>query len=262
MKIIKGTNKGFFANCSDVARHISQCIKNKERWYILWKDEMPYYDNNKGDNAWEYYFKQTHPFEDTTNIQSDCVDLHLIEPTFRETMSFIYNNFFILNEDTQAKIDAYLDFFSQNNVLGVHIRRTDKFLIGMYGTNAMQAPVDVSIFIKEIDEIKDNFNYIYLATDCIDTATQLHNRYGQKLIFNKNAFRGNGSNSIHNNFKEISGYKKGLDVLCDTYLLAKCKHIIRSSSNVSLVSLYINKNLTQLNVNEKYLNDNESCLLQ
>ena len=258
MKIIKGIDKGFFALSNDTARQISQCINNKEEWVVQWGAETFYYDLLYGENVWEYYFKQIYTLSEPYCVVQGYTELILLKDnSFRSTMNYIYKNYFILNEITQEKLLPNYKLFEEKNILGVHIRRTDKFLVGEYGTNQMQAPVSLYIFKEEINKVVDDYDYIYLATDCIDAARYIKNYYGKKVLYNVNAIRGNSTKSIHqhNDFKNISGYIKGLNVLTDVFLLSKCKHLIRSSSNVSITSLYLNLNLTELNVNEKYLND-------
>lgn len=262
MKIIKGTNKGFFAVANDTARQISQCINNKEEWFVKWGDETLYKDFEYGENVWEYYFKQIYTQREPYYIVQDYTDLILLKDnSFRSTMNYIYKNYFILNDITQEKLSPSNKLFEEKKILGVHIRRTDKFLMGMYGTTLQQTPVNLEIFKEEINKVVDDYDYVYLATDCIDAVSYIKKYYGKKIIYNINAIRGNSTNSIHNNFKDISGYTKGLNVLTDVILLSKCKHLIRSSSNVSITSLYLNLNLTYLNVNEKYLNDCEKEIL-
>ena len=262
MKVIKGTDKGFFAVANDTARQLSHCINNKEEWYIEWGNETLYHDSNHGSNVWEYYFKQIFNRTETYQVVQDYTELVLLKNnSFRSTMNYIYTNYFILNEVTEQKLSPNYKLFNEKNILGVHIRRTDKFLIGMYGTTQKHAPVDLELFKEEIDKIVNAYDYIYLATDCTDAVDYIKKLYGKKVIYNINAIRGNSTRSIHNNFKDLSGYIKGLNVLTDVIFLSKCKHLIRSSSNVSVTSLYLNLDLTHLNVNEKYLNDSEKEIL-
>lgn len=260
MKLIRGCDKGFFANCNDVARQISQCLLHNESWHIVWGEEMPYYDKDIGDNAWEYYFKQLYPYNEINHVVSGCVDLVHSHGSFRNTMNFLYSNFFHLNDKTVEYLAPFTDILTTNKTLGVHIRRTDKFLVGQFGTPPSQAPVDLDLFKYEIDAVIDNYDKLYVATDCITALEYMQKNYTNKIVFNTECTRGEGTNSIHNNYKDISGYKKGLDVLCDAYNLSKCKHLIRSTSNVSIAALYINNEMTYLNINDKYLNDNDGLL--
>jgi hypothetical protein len=261
MKLITGTGKGFFALTNDTARRISECLKNEEKWYIKWGPETLYYDSTYGQNVWEYYFKQPHELNSPYTEVSDYTELVFLKSSFRQTMNYIYSNFIKLNEKTEKHISSNYEVFLDNKILGVHIRRTDKFLIGMHGTTLRHTPVDLDLFALEIDKIVDDYDYIYLASDCEEACLYMKQRYNKKLLYNLNGIRGRGTTSIHNNFSNISGYIKGLNVLADMVLLSKCSHLIRSSSNVSVTSLYLNLNLTQLNLNEKYLNDSEADIL-
>jgi len=256
MKIIQGTEKGFFGVVGDTARHISQCIEQNEEWFVEWGINTLYFDKEQGNNAWEYFFKQTYPYKPSNNYVRDYTELTLLkEKSFRKTMNFIHNNYIVLNDKTNEILQPHFQMFTNNKVLGIHIRRTDKFLIGSYGTTSSQVPVDLELFKTEIDRVVNDYDLIFLATDCIDTCNYMKDIYGKKLIFNRNTIRGSGTCSIHNNFKNVSGYVKGLNVITDAFLLSRCQHLIRSTSNVSMYSLFINPNLTYVNVNEKYLND-------
>ena len=261
MKEIKGSDKGFFAISNDTARHISQCVANNEEWFVNWGKETPYFDASVGENVWEYFFQQTHSFKTIGKVVGDYSDLVKMKPTFRETMNFLYTNYFILNSKLRNLLDPHFSFFKEKNILGVHIRRTDKFLIGMYGTTQKTSPVDLKLFKKEIDSIQSNYEYIFLATDCNLAKEYIKEQYGSKVIFNRDAFRSSTTESIHHFYKNISGYRKGLDILTDVFLLSKCKHLIRSSSNASVTALYINLDLPQTNLNEKYLDDSENEIL-
>lgn len=262
MTIIEGNEAGFFALCNDTARHISHCLHNNSKWFVNWGKNTLYYDKNIGENVWEYYFNSVYPRVEENNVVRDYIDLKFINgDSFRSTMNYIYSNFFILNDKVQRILEPHLTFFEEKKILGVHIRRTDKFLQNYRGTTHSQTPVDLDIFKKEIDEIVDNYNFIYLATDCNNAVEYMKSIYGAKLLYNKNCIRGNNEQGIHTGYNNISGYIKGLNVLTDMILLSKCKHLIRSSSNVSITSLYLNLKLTYLNVNEKYLNDSEKEII-
>ena len=77
-----------------------------------------------------------------------------------------------------------------------------------------------------------------------------------KSVKSIDAFRSYDHVSIHGNYPDISGYKKGLDVVLDCYILSNCGHLIRSTSNVGSAAQFINLNLTHTNVNMIELGDN------
>jgi hypothetical protein len=259
MKLIKGTEKGFFAVLHDTARHISQCVKDNEEWYVDLGNECLYFDPSHGPNVWDYYFKQTFELKEPTTVVKDYTELVLLKDnSFRSTMNYIYSNFIILNEKTNKRMQPHYEYFDTHNVLGVHIRRTDKFILNSRGTTSQQSPVDLELFKNEIDAVEGDYDSIYLATDCQEACSYMKSIYGKKLSYNRYALRGVDSHSVHTDPWYGSGYDKGFDVLCDSIFLSKCKHLVRSSSNVSIAALYMNLNLTELNLNEKYLGDTES----
>jgi len=258
MKIIKGTSKGFFGNVQDVARHISQCLVTNEEWFINWSD-TPYNDKQYGDNAWEYYF--INPYRAAQGVTvGDYTNLSLFESyNFRQTMHFLLTNYIKLNHQTKQIInDNLFDLNISKRTLGVHIRKTDKHLLSTFGEPPSAKPLDTNIYLNFIDHLLPNYDQLFLATDDINewSAVIAHvDAKHKKPVKYIDTFKSSGTISIHNNHSNVSGYKKGLDVLTDCYMLAYCGHIIRSTSNVGTTAQFLNLNLTHTNVNEILLGD-------
>lgn len=260
MKVIKGTKKGFFGNVLDVARHISHALKTKEEWYIDW-DNTPYNSIDEGPNAWDYFFINNYQYSNTSNIVSDYTHLELFDNlNFRQTMNILLTRYIQLNKNTQNIINTTRSNLSiDNNTLGIHIRKTDKNIGHLFGEPQSAMPLDISMYIKYIDEILPSYSQLFVASDDIDDLDILVNyvrHHHNKEVKFIDAFRSRGNISIHNNYSHISGYKKGLDVLIDCYMLSSCGHIIRSTSNVGSTAQFINLNLTHTNINQLELGDN------
>ncbi len=259
MKIIRGTSKGFFGNVLDAARHISQTLKNDGLWYVNW-DQTPYNDSAKGPNAWEYFFTNKYSPVPSSDIVADYTNLELLDGcNFRQTMHVILTDIISLNGSTQHIVESTRSKLNVNSkTLGLHIRKTDKNIGHRFGEPASAAPLDVSIYIKYIDDILPNFERLYVASDDIDDlnviTSHVKNVHNKKVAY-IDAFRSRGATSIHNNYPEISGYRKGLEVLVDCYMLSGCGHIIRSTSNVGSAAQFINLDLTHTNINEIELGD-------
>ena len=259
MKIINGTSKGFFGNVLDVARHISQAYKNGDSWYVLW-DKTPYNDPEKGPNAWEYFFENKHDRALPADIVADYTSLELLPgQNFRQTMHFFLNNVIKLNTLTQNAVEAARQKLDvDDDTLGLHIRKTDKNVGHMFGEPTSAVPLDVSVYLKYVDRLLPNFKRVFIASDDMEdlvTITEHVKSYHHKPVSYIDAFRSKGSTSIHNNYPHISGYRKGLEVLVDCYMLASCGHVIRSTSNVGSAAQFLNLNLTHTNVNEIELGD-------
>jgi len=259
VKIIKGTSKGFFGNVLDAARHISHALKHKSPWYVDW-EHTPYNDPSKGPNAWEYFFINSYLKFPSTDIVGDYTSLELFEGcNFRQTMHQLLNNFIRLNKDTKNIIDSTqkkLEIDSQT--LGLHIRKTDKRIGYMFGEPQSAIPLDASVYIKYIDQLLPNYKQLFIASDDMDdleTITSHVTKFHNKKVCCIDAFRSRGSVSIHNNYSNVSGYRKGLEVLTDCYMLSRCGHLIRSTSNVGSTAQFINTSLTHTNINELELGD-------
>ena len=259
MKIIKGTSKGFFGNVLDAARHISHALNENKEWYVDW-ESTPYNDQTYGLNAWEYFYNNIYYPKESTDIVGDYTDLKLSKGSdFRQTMNYILTNFIKLNDKTKNIVTNTLSELKVNNkTLGIHIRKTDKLIGHIFGEPPSAFPLDVSVYIKYIDKILPIFDNLFIASDetedlkkIIEYVSSVHN----KPISFIDAFRSQGSVSIHNNYSNISGYKKGLDVLTDCYILSNCGHLIRSTSNVGSTAQFLNLNLTHTNINEQELRD-------
>jgi hypothetical protein len=261
MKVIKGTSKGFFGNVLDVARHISHSLKNNTPWYINW-DSTPYNDITKESNAWEYFFNNNTDYTSAAELVQDYTSLELIEGlNFRQTMNYILSNYITVNSNTQNIINDTAERYNiDSTTLGLHIRKTDKTTGHLFGEPQSALPLDVSVYIKYIDNILPNFQKLYIASDDIDDLTTItdhvRQHHSNKKVIYLDAFRSRGAVSIHNNYSNISGYRKGLEVLVDCCMLSRCGYLIRSTSNIGSTAQFLNLNLTHTNINEIELGDN------
>ena len=255
MVISNSRKAGFFAELTTVIRHIKQIKDNGNKIYVDWnKDNSLYYDVNYGENVWEYYFEKIdgNLENNIEYVLNDYISMdNYRDLNIRETFNKIYTEFIKLNEDTQNIINENIKIVN-NNTLGVHVRKTDKFL-GHSFNEPMAMPVDDELVFKLIDERLMNYDNLFLATDCEDTYNNFKNYYGDKMI-NNFRLRGSGNNAIHTS-NQNNGYKKGLECLIDSYILSNCGFLIRSTSNLSSFSMFLNLNLECININEIFRND-------
>ena len=106
------------------------------------------------------------------------------------------------------------------HVVGVHIRRTDH-------VQAIQnSPIE--LFVKKMDELLDQCDGFYLATDDTSVKAEMRQRYGSKIV------------TYDCNLKRDS--KQGIiDAFIDLYMLGSCERIIGSSgSTFSKVAAMLN----------------------
>jgi hypothetical protein len=256
MVISNSRKSGFFAELTTVLRHLKKVREENNSIYVDWnKNNSLYYDFSYGENVWEYFFN---PIDKVTNEKIDYIlnDYINITPiknlNIRQTFNKLYFDNIKLNDTTQKIVDENIKIINKKT-LGVHIRKTDKFLCKNFN-EPMSFPVNNEEFFKLIDlKLDNNFDRIFLATDCTDTYEIFKQRYNNNII-NINRIRGNGVNSIHTT-NTGSGYIKGLESILDSYILSNCGFLLRSTSNLSSFSMFLNTELECINLNEIYKGD-------
>lgn len=164
----------------------------------------------------DFFFKNGFPNYNAHNI----VSFDDIEKRY-----FIFDNVFKLKE----KFDVH------NYDIGIHIRGTDK-------KNEIVEITFDSIFENINNLIKDSnsLKNIFVATDEYKYIEFIKREFGGKLNvnYNDNVLSYDG-NPIHfKDNRELIDYQ----VLKDVYNLSQCKNLIYCYSNVSLMSIMVNKN--------------------
>jgi hypothetical protein len=255
MVISQSRMAGLFAELTTTIRHLQEIKSKGKKIYVDWnKRNNLYYDENFGENVWDYFFEKIDGNYDgnVDYILNDYIQIHPENNmNIRETFNFFYKTYIKLNNNTKSIIENELKKIP-NNTLGVHIRKTDKFFASSFG-EPMAYPVDDDLVINLINEKIKNYDYLYLATDCSETYELFSKTFKDKLIINEK-IRGIGNDSIHTSNK-LNGYHKALEALIDCYCLSKCDFLIRSTSNLSSFSMFINLNLECININEIYRGD-------
>jgi hypothetical protein len=257
MVISKSRDAGFFAELTCVIRHIKRVKDEKKLLYVDWnKHNSLHYDVNHGENVWEYFFEKIDGdlVPDIDYILDDYIPIKPFKKlNLRQTFNKLYTTYIKLNHQTRNIIEKNLNFVDCKT-LGIHLRKTDKFL-GSSFNEPMAIPVEDELVFRIVDEKLSSkiFNRIFLATDCDDTYKNFKSRYGN-LIITVERIRGTGTQAIHTSNRK-NGYIKGLESLIDSYILSQCGFLIRSTSNLSSFSMFLNLNLECVNINEIFRGD-------
>jgi len=218
--------------------------------YIDWTDKrILYYDSDKGDNVWNYYFHNIEKYDEYLSFDSN---------EFERINECTWESKYHINMNSDEKIDEiklkilcelykkYIkikgeitefcdDFFNRelsDNTLGVQYRYTDKIV-----EVRQKSPQElINVLIKEIDK----YDYIFVATDYQPVVEEL-GRISEKFKFidAKRSSNMTGSHFIKNN-RPFDNYLKGLEAIYDMIILSKCKSFLYSRSNISLSSMIIN----------------------
>ena len=169
-------------------------------------------------------------------------------------MNKMINKYVVIKPEILEEVKELTHNFS-HNTLGVHIRLTDKHNCTRFGEPITGKPVEIGKYKEHIDGYLNKYSKakIYLATDDKECLEEMINTYGSRLIY-KDAIRSKGEESVHHHL-EGNNYQKGRDVLVDCLALSKCNHLIKGISNVALVAMFFNIDLTCETLNSIYNND-------
>jgi len=255
--LIKSSNAGFFSNFRGTIYTFHKCNELGITPYVQWVGGL-YSDPNKGSNWWEYYFEQIGDINDKDKIHlSHDMSWNRQEIT-RERSNKLIKQYVKIKPHIKDKINGFWseNFNPTNNVLGIHLRLTDKFNCTSHGEPATGRPISVEEYIKHANiyiEKNDNVK-IFLATDSIDDIKKMEEAFGDRLVYRKDVIRSSGTRSVHHGMKG-DNYKKGEDVLIDCLLLSKCNFLFKGISNVAVCTLFFNNELEHFNLNEYYNKD-------
>lgn len=231
LKLDDGVNeRGFF---SVVLQIISIKILNTNIPFYVDLSNWKLYQNNEGDNVWEYYFDQYYDdFSKIINLNKQTLVTYSTRftalPLLRSKIKELKIKQHIL--DKISVFDKYFD----KKVLGVHKRGTDS------GEHRPVMPIEK--YFDSIDKVINNYDYLYVCGDEQFAIDEFKIRYKDKIFLYDDAFRSNSEKPIHKFFDECEPYKKGEDVLIEAILLSKCDELILTDSNVAFFSIYYNYN--------------------
>lgn len=213
-----------------------------------------YYDTAYGPNWWKYYFE---PLKVGNSKGKNIVTVHGDHPL---TTPFSIENI-VPRKELHALIKKYIRIrpnilnainnfqqthFKNSYIIGVHYRGTDKQI------EAPRVPYKkVELLIKEM--LRRNVGKkckIFIATDekaFIDFAIKTFGK--NRVLYNKFAQRSTDGKCLHGGEKR---YEQGKHALMDCVLLSRANVLIRTSSNLSLVSTYFNPHLPVIELSKRH----------
>lgn len=206
-------------------------------------------------NPFEYYFCQPQNISvDEAKMSRyvyisrgiDCLEFGTLNQQYTigdaEIIRFgtLYKKYLHLNEITKGYIEEQKRcLFNQGPVLGVHIRGGD--FNKLYDGHPI--PVTPEEYFIEIDKLLEKKRYarIFLATDDKRVLEKMLIKYGDKLLYFNDTLRTCTDVGIHTLGHEESGvgYRMGLEVLRDLYILAETDGLVTGYSGVGLFARII-----------------------
>jgi len=211
---------------------------------INFAKEGLYYDPLYGDNSWEYYCE---PIRFGSPEGARRGDWRIVDScptsfhTSRKAAGAIIAKYIRVKPHITQKVDAITRAWSENFVIGVHYRGTDK---------VEEVPkTRYQKVLQALDKVRGSLNVekykIFVATDESSFLDFMKQHFPNQVLCYEEAYRSTDGNPVHFN-KSLSPYKKGEDAFIDCLLLSKCNFLIATSSHLSLCSSFFNLSLPML----------------
>lgn len=148
--------------------------------------------------------------------------------------------------------DFYEEFMIDSDVLGVHIRGTDKE-VDQKGKKYQDQeelvrkirPDEYFLYIDEYLSAHSEAK-IFVATDQQQYLDSFIEHYGERIISNT-VMRSTSSEPLFR-LDKGSKFQRGLEVMCDALILSRCDYLIKSWSNVGEAAICFNPSIPVVDV--------------
>ena len=160
------------------------------------------------------------------------------------TNLFIKNRVFI-KEDIREQIDFFIKKYFVDNMLGIHVRGTDKAKEQIEG-GLFSGRLMIDDYILEAKKYINKFPEakIFIASDNNETiATFMSVFTPKKIVVSKSLRMKSYKSSVPVHLSGNCNVATGIEVLKDMYLLNKTRKLICTDSNVAAAALFFNKDL-------------------
>ena len=251
---IPGTRQaGLMSYFVQVISNLYAVHNTDTKLYVKFTENMRYKDVAYGENVWEYYFEQPY----NINLDSDLYNSREViwhenhlsigcRPTadMISKAGLMVSKYINLKSHVKDKIDNCLKAYKDDadTVLAIHKRGTD---------HITDAPLlDVSEYFTETDKHIDNYDKILICSDEEFTVNAFKSRYGNNKVFSYDSIRATIPTTlgVHQSVGMRDPYKMGEDVIVESYLMSRSDMLIKTVSNVSNASLFINPNLKYISI--------------
>ena len=241
-----GRNAGLFSYVGQVIGnlHVSDSL-GLQMWVNV--PHSPYLEPQRGDNCWDYYFKQPYDLKREDIAKFSNVDeqewfegrLDTITPNFtnetvtraRElTLKYIKPVDLI-----QEKINSFKKEVIETSSYGsIHYRGTDHH----YGTpNGTFPLIPQEIYLQYIDQLLTKFDKVLVCSDQQDFIDNSVNTFGANKIVHYPSIRSTNHKAIHYNNNGLK-YRTGEDVVIEAFLMSDSKYLVRTCSGVTHFSIF------------------------
>lgn len=252
--VIDGRQAGFFSIFFQAMVALQIAKSNGQKLSLAFK-KAPYFSKQRGGYSWwDYYFKShgsmeqsPDPHRNTMTIKSarDQKTLATIGARMPRLLAYKTCSEFELKDEIKGEIESFAkDHFAQSPVIGLHYRGTDK----VAGDHAEATKVDHAVVQKILEVIEREIGsfVLFVATDEYSFINFIKG-FHYKVVYTDST-RSDDGTSVHMGNKTMDPYLKGKEAIIDSYLLSMCDFLLRTDSNLSKASEFLNPELPVLNI--------------
>lgn len=254
--IYTGKNNGMFS----IFMNTVAGIANFERGNILGFEvnlgyNGLYYDPSMGPNWWNYYceplclgiFSYDTARRVDTLAKGFQITVWNVEIEFsRQEVNRIIQTYIRYKPHIKQKLNDYISQnFNGYFVIGVHYRGTDKIKeakILPYGEVVESVQMEFEKYANR--KVK-----IFVATDESDFLDAMKDAFPGYVCCLEEAIRSQNGAAVH--YNNDSPYQQGEEALLDSLILSNTNLLIRTSSNLSLWSTYVNPSLKVIELTKR-----------
>lgn len=249
MKTIKFNSHRNCGMFSTVFEFLVFC-HNLERYEVEYIDVESftdvYFDKTSSDKcSFQHFFKETIknikidynfnlPLFNALKVNNYDVNDLLYKYENRVKAKYLIEKYLTPTDIITNKIDNYYKLFDDKKILGVHVRLTDHDCHGEL--------LSLDKYFDNIDSNITNYDNLYLMTDEANIIDKFKARYNSLIILD-DIIRSENGEAIHVDTTLTDNYKKGEDIIIETWLLSKCDRIIVTNSNISTFAISLNPEL-------------------
>ncbi len=188
-------------------------------------------------NFWNYYFEQPFNIEDKEyepilNEMYETYPLRIWDRSYFQKLHGVVEKYVMFKKPIANELAKMRVLFSQHNILGVHIRKTDH--------SGEIEPVDTAVILTTIKKELNVYDKLFVATDDTKILALLEKEFSKDKIISNQVIRSDNETAIHTNMAHENRYQLGFDAILDCYCLSLCDKTILTHSNLSYSSLLFN----------------------
>ncbi|MEM9833328.1 MAG: hypothetical protein AAF944_22035 [Bacteroidota bacterium] len=186
-------------------------------------------------NFWNYYFQpsgvvSSSPVKEIISRAYETHPVRIWKHGFIMEMNQLAQQHLFFRPEVEKEVMSRQGEFAQEQVLGVHIRRTDHW--------EEIEPISLNAFKQAIRRNLRYCSKVFIATDDQLTLDEIREEFGERVLFNE-VHRSHNYEAVHA-FPSSEGFQLGLEALTDAYSLSFCSKLILVHSNLSYAARILN----------------------